>query len=592
MKTKKKQSLTMMQKMMLWFMLIILLPSCILSAVLYQALTDRAYELLVEENNAVMNIARESIHRSANSVESIVENISLDQELRRLLTDSRQTTYQRIATILYDVENTISRAKLMLSGLDARFTLFFADEQIPEAYWTYLKLERLEDMPNYQHFLQMNTSSGWGGIGKLYPEETIIRETDNPTRLCYYQKILGTQGECVGVVQCGISPEKIFLPLEIKDESVFYVVQDGQVIYQADGVQPLPAEYRAEETRQVINRQLYLTRSLEGMGMQLVMRLDYGSLHSQALASGLVPFLTALGSGALLLIATCTFLHSIQKRLDQAVNFAQRAKEGSLEIAFPNPGEDEIGRLIDAFNTLLERLQENSNRMIDHERKEKYAMRLALQYQMNPHFLFNSLNWIQLSAELGVEREQLSEAVLLLGKLLRNNLQGNAMTTLEEEVRCAQDYVRLMNMRKQDLVQLKLELDTLPPGLPVMRFLFQPLCENAIQHGMEPGMPLQITIRGQQTGERVHLSVENDGAMIPLDKQALLQEQIRHTPDGRGIGLANLSARLRLLYGSDAEMTFTSAAERTRIDLYFPPQAGEQAGRDGHGGKDETPCDC
>lgn len=272
----------------------------------------------------------------------------------------------------------------------------------------------------------------------------------------------------MGVIQCGVSPQKIFSSLQIEGNADvhYYVFQGGEVIYQFDAEQALPEEYRPEESRQIIRRQLYLSRPLESMGLSLVMRLDYGQLHSQALASGLVPFLTAIGSGVLLLVATCTFLWSIQKRLDQAVDFARRAKEGSMEIAFPNPGGDEVGQLIDAFNALLSRLQENSRRMIEHERNEKYAMRLALQYQMNPHFLFNSLNWIQMSTELGVEREQISEAILLLGKLLRNNLQGSAMTTLDEEARCAQDYVRLMNMRKQDLVGLDLQLNELPENLP------------------------------------------------------------------------------------------------------------------------------
>ena len=230
--------------------------------------------------------------------------------------------------------------------------------------------------------------------------------------------------------------------------------------------------------------------------------------------------------------------------------------------------------------------------MIEHERNEKYAMRLALQYQMNPHFLFNSLNWIQMSTELGVEREQISEAILLLGKLLRNNLQGNAMTTLDEEARCAQDYVRLMNMRKQDLVGLDLQLYELPENLPVMRFLFQPLCENAIQHGMETGRPLHIRIRGWQAGAQVHLVVENDGAMIPLDKLAMLRLQTPPEMDEHGIGLRNLSARLRLLYGADAAMEITSTPEITSIEITFLPRTPEEIQAGTANGKDETACGC
>ena len=590
----KKRSLSLMQKMTLWFILIILLPSCVLSVVLCRALTDRAYDILVEDHYAVLGIARESISRSAASVESMVEMLSLNAELNKLLTDSKQTPYQRVVKILFDVGDTVAQAQLMLSGLDARVTLFSEDERIPETYWNFLRLKRLDSLPQYERFLLAGETRGWGGIGPVYPTETVLRPAGNPQMLCYYQKLLAGFGECVGVIQCGVSPQKIFSSLQIEGNADvhYYVFQGGEVIYQSDAEQALPEEYRPEESRQIIRRQLYLSRPLESMGLSLVMRLDYGQLHSQALASGLVPFLTAIGSGVLLLVATCTFLWSIQKRLDQAVDFARRAKEGSMEIAFPNPGGDEVGQLIDAFNALLSRLQENSRRMIEHERNEKYAMRLALQYQMNPHFLFNSLNWIQMSTELGVEREQISEAILLLGKLLRNNLQGSAMTTLDEEARCAQDYVRLMNMRKQDLVGLDLQLNELPENLPVMRFLFQPLCENAIQHGMETGRPLHIRIRGWQAGAQVHLVVENDGAMIPLDKLAMLRLQTPPEMDEHGIGLRNLSARLRLLYGAEAAMEISSAPEITRIETTFLPRTPEEIQAGTANGKDETACGC
>lgn len=590
----KKRSLSLMQKMTLWFILIILLPSCVLSVVLCRALTDRAYDILVGDHYAVLGIARESISRSAASVENMVEMLSLNAELNKLLTDSKQTPYQRVVKILFDVGDTVAQAQLMLSGLDARVTLFSEDERIPETYWNFLRLKRLDSLPQYERFLLAGETRGWGGIGPVYPTETVLRPAGNPQMLCYYQKLLAGFGECVGVIQCGVSPQKIFSSLQIEGNADvhYYVFQGGEVIYQSDAEQALPEEYRPEESRQIIRRQLYLSRPLESMGLSLVMRLDYGQLHSQALASGLVPFLTAIGSGVLLLVATCTFLWSIQKRLDQAVDFARRAKEGSMEIAFPNPGGDEVGQLIDAFNALLSRLQENSRRMIEHERNEKYAMRLALQYQMNPHFLFNSLNWIQMSTELGVEREQISEAILLLGKLLRNNLQGSAMTTLDEEARCAQDYVRLMNMRKQDLVGLDLQLNELPENLPVMRFLFQPLCENAIQHGMETGRPLHIRIRGWQAGAQVHLVVENDGAMIPLDKLAMLRLQTPPEMDEHGIGLRNLSARLRLLYGADAAMEISSAPEITRIETTFLPRTPEEIQAGTANGKDETACGC
>lgn len=157
-----------------------------------------------------------------------------------------------------------------------------------------------------------------------------------------------------------------------------------------------------------------------------MMGIDSGKIMRQALQSGIPQLLAGLASSLFILLATWTFLRSIQKRLDQAVAFTKQVREGNLDIAFPDPGENEIGQLIVSFNSLMGQLQAEARERIKHEKAEKRALRLALQYQVNPHFLFNTLNWIQMTAELGVERELLSQAITLLGKLLRYNLNEQA----------------------------------------------------------------------------------------------------------------------------------------------------------------------
>ena len=171
----KKRNLTLMQKMTLWFTLIILLPSCVLSMVLYRTMTARAYDLLVEDNYAVLNIARESISRSAASVENMVEMLSLDSDLNQLLSDGKQTQYQRVVKILFELGDLFSQAQLMLSGLDARVSLYFMDARIPETYWSFLRFERLERRENYQRFLSTGKNAGWSGLDWIYPEETDLR---------------------------------------------------------------------------------------------------------------------------------------------------------------------------------------------------------------------------------------------------------------------------------------------------------------------------------------------------------------------------------------------------------------------------------
>ena len=135
--------------------------------------------------------------------------LSLNAELNQLAADSKQSPYQRVLKILYDVGETVAQAQLMLSSLDARVTLYSADTRIPETYWNFLRLERLETASPYQRFLQQGANRGWGGIGPVYPPETTLRTAGNQQMLCYYQKLLTGLSTCAGVIQCGVAPQKM-----------------------------------------------------------------------------------------------------------------------------------------------------------------------------------------------------------------------------------------------------------------------------------------------------------------------------------------------------------------------------------------------
>lgn len=561
------------RKMMRWFMLIILVPSSVLSIVLYATAAGRNYDTLVGDYSAMLGMVAENIQNNAALVENIMEVLSYNSDILKLLTDEKQNQFSRVIAQQYDVSDVLAQSKAFLAPLGANIVLFAEDARVPVSYWYLLNMWDVQGEPDYQAFLASGKNAGWVGLGPIYPESTVIYSANNREMFCYYRKILTVTGlgRCVGVLKCGVELDQFFSAIEIPDfEGNLYVYQGDALIYQSASVPALEPLDDAVRGSKIVGSKLYLNRSIDPLQVRLMMCVDVGPVLRQALISGLPSLLAAVMSSVFILLATQTFLSSIQKRMDQAVEFAKEVRKGNMNISFPDPGKNEIGQLIDSFNALLEQLQKEAQERIKHEKAEKHALQLALQYQVNPHFLFNTLNWIQMTAELGTERELLSRAITLLGKLLRYNLDEQITATLAEEMENTRTYVQLMNMRKHDRIFVTFETQGISDDMVLARFLFQPLCENAIQHGIVGDQSLHIRISGRIQNDWAYFEIENDGAMIPEEKLANLEIHSIAAQKKRGVGLANVYARLRLLYGDQTSLTVTSCSERTRVSVSFP----------------------
>ena len=144
------------------------------------------------------------------------------------------------------------------------------------------------------------------------------------------------------------------------------------------------------------------------------------------------------------------------------------------------------------------------------------------------------------------------------------------MAGLHEEIECMENYIQLMNMRQHEMIKLSHTLSGLSHDLQIMRFLLQPLCENAIQHGMKPGEALHIRLIGKMEGSDVVFTLENDGEMIPPEQVEQLNSNMQHSRNAQGIGLMNIAARLTLNYGPTAGMQLISKDGKTQVVMRFP----------------------
>ena len=212
----------------------------------------------------------------------------------------------------------------------------------------------------------------------------------------------------------------------------------------------------------------------------------------------------------------------------------------------------------------------NSNR--NEKKLEQQQARLnearlaALSSQINPHFLFNTLNSV--ASLIRLDPEQARQVVYRLSKILRRLLrQQDNLTTLREEISFIEDYLSIEMVRFGDKLRFVKDVDPATLDLPVPSMLLQPLVENSIRHGLSNKVDGgSICVRSRVQGRRLQIMVEDDGMGIPEDKLTSIFEQ--------GIGISNVNERLKVLFGSEYRMWIDSRlGEGTSTGIELPEQS-------------------
>ncbi len=211
----------------------------------------------------------------------------------------------------------------------------------------------------------------------------------------------------------------------------------------------------------------------------------------------------------------------------------------------------------------IERKLEEQSRLLLEARLD------ALQRQINPHFLFNTLNSI--ASLIRSEPELAREMIVKLGRILRTLLrERDAFVPLEEELAFTDDYLDIEVVRFGEKLRVVKEIaeEALPLEVPSM--LLQPLIENSIKHGLEPRINGgTVTVRGRVLADKLMLEVEDDGVGMSPERSVTPVDGIGH--EGMGIGMRNVRERMQVLYEGGADVEIVSRPGRgTRIRLLLP----------------------
>ena len=264
--------------------------------------------------------------------------------------------------------------------------------------------------------------------------------------------------------------------------------------------------------------------------------------------------------------------HIVYKPIKKLKRAMQKVAEGEMQTRAEIVSNDEIGMAAREFNQMLDQIEKLIQQLINKEKQKKDAELEALQYQITPHFMYNTLNSIKCYALIHQQAEiaqTIEEFVELLQTCIRKK---GAFLTVAEEVHILENYIHLQEFRNGEKYQVNYNIHEEAQQCMIPRLLLQPLIENAILHGIDikKGQG-QINIGAWIEGQRLYLKVQDNGRGMSEEQiKELLGKKEKKTKGLTAVGIPNIRERLRLYYGEQAELSFDSSDEGTTVIIYLP----------------------
>lgn len=293
---------------------------------------------------------------------------------------------------------------------------------------------------------------------------------------------------------------------------------------------------------------------------------------------------TLLTSGAFVLLAlgiAIAISYALTRPLSKIKTLMQEVQTGNLDVSFNQKYRDEVGLLGRHFNIMVARVRHLLEEVKSTQTRKKEAEYAALQSQINPHFIYNTLETIRMKAELN-DDDEVADMTFTLGKLLRYGVNHEEqLATVGQELEHLGNYVALQNMRFSNKFNVIVDIPERDYGIGCVKLMFQPIVENAIHHAFRNRLGTgTIRLGVRHEGADVVFVVTDDGSgMSELALKALRERIAGRLPPaerGRGIGLRNVRERIKLQYGEAYGLQVDSREDAGTVVEIRLPLRGER----------------
>ena len=368
--------------------------------------------------------------------------------------------------------------------------------------------------------------------------------------------------------------ERVFILNE--DNDVLLQNRPGEIALEAfsnsNGIQTLDTAR---------GRFLVISYLMPYSGMRIVKLFDYVRLTSGLRTYSRYARATLVGLVLLFFAYTGVFFRSIIRPLRNVIQKMEQMGKGNMTVQVETKGFAELKSLSESFNQMVGKVRALTQQIEQKERQRAQAEIDALQFQINPHFLSNTLNAIKMMATL-VRAKNIQKMTASLMAILAASFKGSSsLATIEQQLTNLESYIYIMKVRFGDSFDVNFSIDDNIKKLYLLKMLIQPILENAILHGIrEIEQKGWIEVNGWQEGKQLYIDVSDNGVGMPPEVQEAIWEKDEHPHQGfTCIGLRNVHERIRLNYGEPYGLTIRSERGRGATVRFVLPVIDEISAR-------------
>lgn len=289
---------------------------------------------------------------------------------------------------------------------------------------------------------------------------------------------------------------------------------------------------------------------------------------------------------ALLLIFIAEFIiilkiDGLSKRTENIMKAMKELQKGNFKVSIPDSLEDdELNMISESFNNMCKTLDDYINKVYVAEIKQKNAEVVALQSQINPHFLYNTLESIRMKAISNGDKE-VGKMLYNIATLFRNIIKGKSLITIGQELEHCRLYLDLFKFRYEGKFEYCIDIEPDLITKEIIKFTLQPIIENYIVHGVRLESNdnfLLITVEKEE--EHIIISLEDNGKGIEEEKLKEIEENLKNydvtKENDKSIGILNVHERLVLTYGKDCGLTIKSKGSKgTTVIIKIPSKEAQ-----------------
>lgn len=563
-------------------MLATIIPFGTSIAITYYYTKESLKDQFISENYKLIHQAQYNLSDYFQSITQLPLNLYLNRNFMNILEFGIQDDleqYQELKSVLFNLYSTRNDIKQIYLYIDQSKTdlIVYNGDIISRENEHGLESERYQKLIDNNSYFTIEPTHTINDYGfSLIPKNQSVNVVSFHHSL---KQIPSSQ--LLGFLSIDIDMEKIeaiggsLYTSGIED--LYLMDQDGYVVYSSD--QSLIGEINQEEWYYQIKNTQVNQQSLDWVDSQfsgvlvydkfaspyddwlIVKRIPYEHLYKNAREIAIINILIGLFFLSIVIIATLFVSFRITSPIKTLINTIKKIESGKLEADFDTLGNDEFGLLGKHFKSMVDRI----NHLIDQEYRleieNKKNQLKVLQSQINPHFLYNSLQSI---GTLALKNQGVQVYALLtsLSQMMRYgmNIEEN-IVPLNREIEYAESYLLLQKQRFGEKFEYRIDIDSTLYEILVPKMIFQPLLENYFKHGFNNSKVVGelVLICKKIDEQQFKIIIEDNGKGTAIDKLNMLNSMLvkdneLKNRDSENIGLKNVYQRLKLYYGNQASM--------------------------------------